>query len=306
MRALWLIPCWIVAISHAVTEHERYGPCQEIIKLLPDKPTKEDIDESMLTCGLFPYLENFISEFPSFLKPHMGKGVGIWQYPIQFVKYIDFILQFPIQTYVEIGVAAGGTFIYTTEIIRRYNPDARSYGVDIAPIGYASSLEDTENPYEHVLGHYVRQHDYTTFHQGTSETFLSLHPSIAIDVVLIDGDHTVKGVFADVNLLSPYSKIMVFHDIQSDECLGLMQYWENMKLTYPSHTIEFIDQYEELYPQSYLGIGVLVNPFYYDCHYQDNSEEEEQEEGKTNADVQVDGMVVFKYMQEIFICMKKS
>jgi hypothetical protein len=140
-----------------------------------------------------------------------------------------------------------------------------SCAVDIAPIGYAHGLEGIDNPYEKVLEEYIHHHDYATFLQGASEDFLSLYPAVEVDVGLIDGDHTYEGVSIDFSLLSRKSKILVFHDVQSDACLPLMRFWENIKMNFPQHTIEFSDEYEELYPKSYLGIGVLMHPDVFDC-----------------------------------------
>ncbi len=49
-----------------------------------------------------------LEEFPAALYPWCGRGVKSWQYPRQFSRYLRFIADKQIQTYVEIGSRHGG------------------------------------------------------------------------------------------------------------------------------------------------------------------------------------------------------
>jgi len=66
-------------------------------------------------------------------------------------------------------------------------------------------------------------------------------------------------------VLASISKIMVFQNIASEAHPEARRYWQEVKATYPNQTMEFVDQYDELAPKTYFGLGVLLNPMYYVC-----------------------------------------
>jgi hypothetical protein len=73
-------------------------------------------------------------EWPKSLDAYASKGLQIWQYPIQFSKYLVFLSQFQIKSHLEIGVAHGGAFIFSVEHLNRLNPSPKSYCIDgVAP-----------------------------------------------------------------------------------------------------------------------------------------------------------------------------
>jgi hypothetical protein len=226
-----------------------------LVATLSKEASVEQVENTVKSCGLFPYLGWQLKEFPLHLHPYCGKGIGIWQYPNQFSKYISFIRQFPITTYVEIGVAAGGTFMFTHTYLKTFNPSLQSYAVDIGEIGKVTG--EGSSPYNGLLEQYISSHPECEFVHGTSGTFANKYPSKPIDLLLIDGDHSYEGVKHDFDVLAEKSKIIVFHDICSVACPGVARFWQEIKAQYPNNVTEFVDQYNEV-PNSYLGIGVLV------------------------------------------------
>jgi hypothetical protein len=218
-----------------------------------------DLEDKVKECGLFPYKGWQYNEFPTELHAYCGKGLGLWQYPNQFAKYIDFIRTYPIKTYVEIGVAAGGTFIFTHEFLRKRNTEIKSYAVDIADIG--KTVDCSKTPFDGILHKYIMERDECEFVHGTSYDLKQKYPSMEIYLLLIDGDHTYQGVKDDFDTLSGMSKIIVFHDIVSSVCPGVQQFWDEIKDKYQGRVYEFTDQYDTV-SGSYLGIGILLNvPF---------------------------------------------
>jgi hypothetical protein len=77
-----------------------------------------------------------------------------------------------------------------------------------------------------------------------------------LDLILIDGDHSYEGVKKDFDTLKNNARIIVFHDIASCVCPGVVRFWNEIKALYPGQTVEFTEQYEDV-AGSYLGIGVL-------------------------------------------------
>ena len=212
--------------------------------------------------GLFPYMPQHLREFPSELHEHCGRGIGIWQYPNQFEPYIEAIKAHfggsggP-KTYVEIGVAAGGTFMATCDLL--LSPTARAVAIDISPV-IGTTIDDgrakNKTPFDGLLAAFI---DGKTreFFCGTSRDFAtSSRCPETIDLLFIDGDHSYEGVKADFEALGPRSRVVVFHDIVIDACPGVVRFWREIAAAFPGRTAEFIDQYDSV-AGSFLGIGVL-------------------------------------------------
>lgn len=115
--------------------------CRALIEIAPQDIFDIELELTITFCGLFPFLPPQTVTYPKLLRRYANRGIGIWQYPTQFARYLNFISHFPVSTYVEIGVAAGGSFIFTTEFLRKYNPLLFSYAVDIGEIGYVAGWE---------------------------------------------------------------------------------------------------------------------------------------------------------------------
>jgi len=71
--------------------------------------------------GLFPYHKWSLDEFPVELHQYCGKGIGVWQYPCQLAPLLQLLVQYDIKRYLEIGVAAGGTFTLMCELLKRHS-----------------------------------------------------------------------------------------------------------------------------------------------------------------------------------------
>jgi len=282
-----LVPAAITYSSY-VTNSTGWERCAEIIQHLPKHPTNEQLELSVISSGLYPFLEEHMYEYPMYLRPYCGRGVGMWQYPNQFAKYLNNIRHFPISHYVEIGTGAGGTFIFTTEFLKTYNPSLFSVGVDIQEIGRPYAYREEVSPYDGNFLSYILSHPNTGFLQGEAINYLTRFPDSIIDLLLIDGDHSYAGIKRDFELLLHRSKLLVFHDIVSIYCPGVVQFWNELKSNYSHHIIEYIDQYPMYYNVSqerFLGIGVLVNPLYFQCdtHRVNNNEQDNSGDGDVSV-----------------------
>src|SRR5438045_1902366 len=86
------------------------------IKLITEKDEKYLEDARLLETDLLPQLglnNERLNEFPVALYEHTGNGLLYWQYPNQFSKYLVHLSKYKIESYFEIGVRHGGTFIIT-------------------------------------------------------------------------------------------------------------------------------------------------------------------------------------------------
>lgn len=223
------------------------------IDLIPKCNNKSLLNESFLE-SLIPELgtnDEIIHEQPSIVTSMTG-GLKIWQYPNQFSKYMVRVLAgFPIKTYLEIGCRWGGTFVLTMEYLSRVQKDQDITGV---------AVDIIDSP---VL-EYCKQNAGASFMKcdSSSPEFKNYLTDKQFDLVLIDGDHSYTGVVADFQLIRDKAGIVVFHDIFSSVCPGVVQCWQEVKQMtdiYDFH--EFVDQYDEVVRATgctYLGIGVAV------------------------------------------------
>jgi hypothetical protein len=83
------------------------------------------------------------------------------------------------------------------------------------------------------------------------------------DLIFIDGDHSYNGVKNDYEISKNSGKIFVFHDIVNDVCLGVVQFWNELKSSEANtyDFFEFTEQYQDVWNethQSFLGIGVAI------------------------------------------------
>jgi hypothetical protein len=229
------------------------------IPLIREKEQEYLLNPEHLQTDLLPKLglnNEQLYQFPEELYPYCGYGLHHWQYPNQFSKYLVQLAQFHIESYLEIGVRHGGTFVITVEYLNKFHPLKRVIGVDI---GYAPSLID-----------YKKWNPAVQFYQADTQTlrfkeFIKKQPSF--DLVLIDGSHEEEACRTDFATLKEKANIIVLHDIVSTVCPGVIQLWNELK-TGCSDTylfFEYTDQYQSVKTRTgktFLGIGMAVKKAY--------------------------------------------
>ena len=117
-----------------------------------------------------------MNEFPSELCPaYCGKGIGIWQLPNQLAPALLYINQFKIQSYVELGCGAGGTFMFVTEVLRKTNALQRATCVDtVAPEANTEATAEANkgSRFFGILHEYLKQHsEYASFAKGNATEY---------------------------------------------------------------------------------------------------------------------------------------
>jgi cephalosporin hydroxylase len=183
---------------------------------------------------------------------------GSSQNPTEIVEFIEFARPRAPRTFVEVGTEAGGTSFLVAQAIQsieraiavdlwvRNQPRLERYarpGVEFTAITGDSSSEATISKVTRELG------------------------SRQIDLLFIDGDHSLAGVLADLRgyrpLVAPHG-LIAFHDIVPDERLRsgrasdrfageVPVLWERLRVQFPHY--EFVADWS----QEGLGIGVIEN-----------------------------------------------
>ena len=192
-----------------------------------------------------------LEEQPTTLSEYYGKGLRIWQYPIQLAPFMIWLKDIKVNSSLEIGSRWGGNFIVISQILKNNNPDIKLYACDIMP--------ESSNLYQ------FRQRvdfEYLEMDSQTDE-FKTLINKKSIEFAYIDGIHTYKECMSDYKLFENNSltKYIVFHDIDSYQCIDIKIIWDEVKTDDRFDAIEFIDQYSpDLIPKqrNFLGIGVLI------------------------------------------------
>jgi len=211
----------------------------DIIKNIDIKKiTEEELENLLPSLGMNG--EN-VHEMPTHLSQHYNVGLKFWQYPNQFSKYLKLLSAFKVNSYLEIGCRWGGTFVITNEFLKLKNKKVKAFACDI--------IEMSD-----ILTEYSKHSDFK--YLFINSTLLDKeNVQEQIDLILIDGDHSYNGVKIDFERSLQYSpKYVVFHDIKSDACGGVVKFWDEIKNNYKHH--EFIEQYESV-NGSYLGIGLI-------------------------------------------------
>ena len=193
-----------------------------------------------------------LEEFPEELYPFCGKGLLSWQYPNQFSKYLVKLSKYKIESYLEIGVKDGGTFIITVEYLNRFHELHNVVGVDICS-SPACIIYEEFNPKARFL-QIDSQSDQFRDYIAESPRF---------DLVLIDGLHEESSCRHDFETIKDKANIIVLHDMASDVCPGVVKVWQDIRAGYSDvyNFYTYTDQYGSVGDRtgkSYLGIGMAV------------------------------------------------
>ncbi len=185
-----------------------------------------------------------LDEFPAHLLPYCGQGLRIWQYPNQFAPYLEQLIQLKVQSYLELGVRHGGSFVATVEILRRAGSLNTAIAVDI--IACPAMAEYTA----------LSSAEFWQINTQSQAFFERLRQLGHIDLVMIDTHHEEKQCLQEFDAVAPYANMIALHDIHNIGCPGVGQTWREIRARKEFHCLEFIDQYPGLGP--FMGIGLAI------------------------------------------------
>jgi cephalosporin hydroxylase len=186
-------------------------------------------------------------------------AVKLYQKKEEIIAFIKLYWKIKPKRILEIGTYDGGTLSFLS---RYAQPDATLYTMDLPLIRDGAGYTPAKIPFynafkqKHQKIHFIRDNSQA---KSTVQKFERLLNGKKLDVLLIDGDHTYKGVKTDFANYSPFVKkggIIAFHDIvehQNDLKCKVHEFWSEIKTRY---------NYKEIISEkggSWAGIGVLFH-----------------------------------------------
>lgn len=212
--------------------------------------SQKDIETVLPTFGMN---NEYLHEIPKEFEQYIGWGIKFWQYPNQFSKFLFYLKEKKIDSYLEIGCRWGGTFIIVNEVLKRYNHSLVSHALDIIPP--SEILDIYQNQFD---GNKFFYHQIDSINPFLFQTLgdISTTLDLKIDLVFIDGCHSYTCVMKDYHTaIMLGAKYIVFHDIVNDSTKGNRLAWTEIKRNH-QNIQEFTDQYDSL-DGTFLGIGVI-------------------------------------------------
>ena len=234
-------------LGHTIPEPLDLRP----LRLLRESPAEKLLDPAGLEPVLLELGLNEDVPYPKRFEPFMGRGLRYAQYPNQLAPYLIELLRHEISSYLEIGVQHGGTFLITTEYLRRFGSLEAAVGLDVFRV---PSLEN-----------YARERADVRILRAdsTSRRVRRWLDGRHFDLVLIDGDHSEDGCWRDYLLVRDHAGAVAFHDVVGANTPGVRAVWNRLKRDAAAEYDfqEFTAQYpevEEGTQERYLGIGLAV------------------------------------------------
>jgi cephalosporin hydroxylase len=202
-----------------------------------------ELEKLLLELGLN---DEGLEEYPESLYPYCGKGLRIWQYPIQFSRYLVDISRLGMRSYLELGVRHGGTFVATVEYLDKFQPLDFAIAVDIMPCPSMAEYEQMNPKARFVrLNTQSVQYQYFLDQQGM------------FGLVLVDSFHEEEQCYAEFASVKKSAQAIAIHDIVNRDFPGVARVWERIKASGEFECREYVEQYADV-EGPYMGIGLAI------------------------------------------------
>jgi predicted O-methyltransferase YrrM len=182
---------------------------------------------------------------PTWFGTNLKQGnLEIQQVPEEYIEYLWFLKNANIKKYLNIGVGKGGSFMLETYI----QPNLElSVAVDNSSYWHT---DQTLAILDKISWIQSNSNCVVEFYDSDSVKWLKSNWHLKFDAIFIDGDHSYDGLKNDyVNSLPLLNNngYVIFHDINSHACPGVVQIWNELK---NNSSIEFIKS-------ETCGIGII-------------------------------------------------
>jgi hypothetical protein len=160
-------------------------------------------------------------------------GLEIQQIPEEYINYLWFLKNNKFKNYLNVGIGKGGSFLVETFIQESLES---SIAIDNSSYWHQNQKQSITEKVDWLKNNTTTQ---VEFYDVDSKEWLKQCDK-KFDIIFIDGDHSYEGVKEDyINSLPLLENdgYLVFHDISSVGCPGVVQLWNEIK---HSNCFEFI------------------------------------------------------------------
>lgn len=184
------------------------------------------------------------------IRKHEG-SLKLQQVPEEYSRLLLLMKSHKAKSYLELGIGNGGSFAMACFMMQETleNADAvdclayRNLGIGQNEIEILNFIENIK-PFMKT--------QFVDFHNETTDDFFETNEK-KYDLIMVDADHSYEGVRKDfVNAQKHINEngLIIFHDIASKACPGIIRIWKEIKSEVPEMCTEFIHGEN-------CGIGVL-------------------------------------------------
>ena len=173
---------------------------------------------------LIDWIRNVVgSNNKDHFKTNVIDNLEVQQVPEEYSKLLLFLKEVNAESYLEVGVGKGGSFLLNTLIQKNLKV---SHAVDLCTYHLNQDV-DINNKIE-----YLRKNTNldVNFFNMSSDDFYSSNTN-KYDIIFVDADHSYRGVAKDVfnsiPFISDKGGYIILHDIEG--CEGVKKIWDEMK-----------------------------------------------------------------------------
>jgi predicted O-methyltransferase YrrM len=152
-------------------------------------------------------------------------GLELQQVPEEYVEYLWFLKTINLKSYLNVGIGNGGSFMVESYIQSNCK---RCVAVDNTSYGKFTNINNINARLTWLKENTDKSIEF--FNMNSSDFFKS--NTEKFDIIFIDGDHTYNGVKQDyenaLNFINNGGYI-IFHDIGSAQCEGVVRIWNEIK-----------------------------------------------------------------------------
>lgn len=187
---------------------------------------------------------------PDYFKAKKPGGLKLQQIPEEYAALLILLKEHKPKSYLALGIGNGGSF--ATECYFMKESLVLADAVDCLAyrnLGIGQCEEEILSFVDFAKSIGI---DTKFYNEKTDDLFEDYNVH-SYDVIFIDADHSYEGVKKDfINSQKHINEggLIIFHDIASKACPGIMKIWSEIKQQDPERCIEFIHS-------DTCGIGVL-------------------------------------------------
>jgi predicted O-methyltransferase YrrM len=216
-------------------EVEWYPPVMLSADALAQRVLQKEYVEHALQLLRRLDMDDYCKYLAGYYRVGIERFEGSWRYAdiVTVLLTLSEVLQ-P-ENYLEIGVRRGRSVC----AIAAKAPSCNMYMFDMWVANYAGM----ENPGEELVESELKKFGHTGIRQffngnshQTLKTFFRDHPSLAFDIITVDGDHSYDGAVEDLCDVLPHIKVggaIVFDDICHPKHMYLQDVWQRLVVSDP-------------------------------------------------------------------------